>query len=180
VYKRQIADRAAVSKQTIYSHFTDKEGLFRALITHDIAESDSASHPLVASMAATDDLRRDLTDYAWAHLADVMQPDLLRMRRMLIGEAERFPDLAQAWYEAGPGVSCAIFPDWFTALDRRGLLAVEDPDLAAQHFNWLVLSIPLNRAMASRLDRPLYGRDELDRFADEAVRIFLAAYGPGS
>jgi TetR/AcrR family transcriptional regulator, mexJK operon transcriptional repressor len=48
--------------------------------------------------------------------------------------------------------------------------------VAADHFNWLVMSAPVNRAM-------LLGRDEapapaeLDRWAVEGVRTFLAAFG---
>lgn len=51
-----------------------------------------------------------------------------------------------------------------------------DPVLAAQYVNWLVLSIPLNKAMAYATDEPLFTAAELDAYADEAVRIFLAAY----
>jgi TetR/AcrR family transcriptional regulator, mexJK operon transcriptional repressor len=49
--------------------------------------------------------------------------------------------------------------------------------VAAAHFNWLVMSIPLNQAM-------LLGRDtapdpdELDRHADAGVRTFLRAHRP--
>jgi hypothetical protein len=67
---------------------------------------------------------------------------------------------------------------WFEALDQRGLLRVDDASLAAQHFNWLILSIPLNKAMASRLDQPLFSQRELEHYADSAVRVFLAAYRP--
>ena len=98
-------------------------------------------------MPHSNHVERDLRALARAHLADVMQPELLRMRRMLIGEAERFPDLAQAWYQAGPKRSYAIFATWSQALDERGLLRVSDPMLVAQHFNWLILSIPVNMAI---------------------------------
>jgi hypothetical protein len=51
-----------------------------------------------------------------------------------------------------------------------------DPLLAAQHLNWLVLSILLNKAMFHGSDTR-FTRHELNRYADEAVRVFLAAYG---
>lgn len=59
---------------------------------------------------------------------------------------------------------------------------MDDPLLAAQHFNWLILSFPLNKAMSSRLDAPIFTQHELEHYADEGVRLFLAAYGapPGS
>jgi TetR/AcrR family transcriptional regulator, mexJK operon transcriptional repressor len=60
--------------------------------------------------------------------------------------------------------------------DRRGLLRTPDPLLAAQHLNYLILSVPLNEAMFNGRDTP-YGRRLLNRYADEAVRVFMAAYG---
>ena len=47
--------------------------------------------------------------------------------------------------------------------------------LAAQHLNWLILAIPLNTALF-RGGETKFSRAELNRHADEAVRIFLAAY----
>ena len=44
-------------------------------------------------------------------------------------------------------------------------------------FNWLVLSIPVIKAMAVVGNHLLYTRAQLDGYADEGVRIFLAAYG---
>jgi AcrR family transcriptional regulator len=161
-----VAALAGVSKQTVYKHFVDKQQLFIDLITADIAQVEGPTHPLIEAMPESEDVERDLRAYARWHLANVMQPHLLRMRRVLIGEADRFPELAQAWYRSGPVRSCAIFARWFEALDRRGLLCVDDPQLAAQHFNWLVLSIPINQAMFSV---------DVDFAPDHAVRIFLAA-----
>ncbi|MFI6299777.1 TetR/AcrR family transcriptional regulator [Nonomuraea sp. NPDC050790] len=173
----EIAALAEVSKQTVYKHFADKQRLFTELITLDISQIDVEAHPLEAAMPDTDDLERDLREYARAHLAVVMRPHLLRMRRVLIGEADRFPDLARAWYENGPMRSSEMFAGWFEALGRRGLLDVPDPMLAAQHFNWLVLSIPLNRAMSVPVEAARYDEKELNHYADEGVRVFLAAYG---
>lgn len=125
-------------------------------------------------MPTSDQPHRDLGLFARDHLRLVMAPDLVRLRRMLIGEAERFPGLAAAWYANGPALTFEQFSTWFAVWDRRGILDVPDPHLAAQTFNWLVLSTPLNEAMA----RPDASSDaDLDRHADEGVRVFLAGYG---
>jgi TetR/AcrR family transcriptional regulator, mexJK operon transcriptional repressor len=176
----EVAAAAGVAKQTVYAHFTDKPRLFEELIRSDIAHSAGAAHPLVARMADSADAGGDLRRFARVHAADVMQPHLLRLRRMLMAEAERFPALAAAWYDAGPAESIAVFERWFTVWHRRGLLHAPDPHLAAEHFNWLVLSIPLNKAMSLPLDGtddPPFTPDQLDHYADEGVRVFLAAYG---
>lgn len=172
----EVAALARVSKQTVYKHFIDKQSLFVDFISADIAHVDARVHPLVEAIPVSDDVERDLSAFAREHLANVMQPELLRMRRVLIGEAERFPELAAAWYQNGPVRSCELFAGWFAALDRRAVLRVPDPMLAAEHFNWLVLSIPLNKAMSSRLEKPLYTAQQLDAYADAGVRTFLAAF----
>lgn len=171
-----VAARAAVSKQTVYKNFADKQRLFTEVITDDVGKVDEVTEARIAAMPDSGDIAADLQAYARRHLADVMQPARLRLRRTLIGEAERFPELARTWYASGPERSVAQFARWFAAWDRRGLLRAPDPVLAAQYFNWLVLSIPLNKAMAYATDEPLFTAAELDAYADEAVRIFLAAY----
>ena len=102
-----------------------------------------------------------------------MQPRVLQLRRLVIGEAGRFPELGRTFYERGPGRTLQALAEAFARLGGEGKLKLDDPELAAEHFNWLVMSIPLNQAM-------LLGDDEqpdLDRYADEGVRVFLAAYG---
>jgi AcrR family transcriptional regulator len=168
-----VAARAAVSKQTVYKHFVDKERLFTAIITGDIAETEALTQSLVDALPDTLDLERDLREFARRHVVEVMQPHLVRMRRILIGEADRFPELATTWYARGPERAHATFAGWFSTLAERGLLHVPDPLLAAEHFNWLILSIPMNRAMFSGVEEPA---DKLEYYADEAVRVFLAAY----
>jgi AefR-like transcriptional repressor, C-terminal domain len=41
----------------------------------------------------------------------------------------------------------ATLADGFQRVAERGHLRLDDPLLAAQRFNWLVLSVPLNTAM---------------------------------
>jgi TetR/AcrR family transcriptional regulator, mexJK operon transcriptional repressor len=171
-----VAARAAVSKQTVYKNFADKQRLFTEVITTDVGRVGAATQARISAMPDSTNVAADLKEFARWHLADVMQPARLRLRRTLIGEAERFPELAQAWYASGPEQSVAEFARWFSAWDARRLLRTPDPVLAAQYFNWLVLSIPLNKAMAYATDEPLFTAAELDAYSDEAVRIFLAAY----
>jgi AcrR family transcriptional regulator len=173
----EVAARASTSKRTVYEHFRDKQGLFAAVITGDILAAEQRSQDLIESLEASDDLESDLCAYARQHIAIVTQPHLLRLRRLVIGEAERFPDFASAWYASGPEREHATLARVFSTLADRGLLTVDDPLLAAQHFNWLILSIPLNTAMFRATDNH-FSPEELRRYADEGTRVFLAAYGP--
>ena len=168
-----VAAKAGVSKPTIYKHFGDKDRLFSATIEAEIADAESNTQALINALPTTQDLARDLRRFARAHVADVMQPQLVRMRRRLIGEAERFPDLAATWFRNGPARGHSTLAAVFSKLADRGLLSIEDPLVAAEQFNWLAL-IPLNRAMFF-ID-PI-GSRELQQAADRAVDVFLSAYG---
>ena len=99
-----------------------------------------------------------------------------RLRRLVIAEAARFPELGRVFYEQGPGRTIAALAATFDRLAERGLLHVPDPLLAANQFNWLILSAPLNRAMLLGEDRAP-DPAEIDRWAEDGVRAFLAAYG---
>jgi TetR/AcrR family transcriptional regulator, mexJK operon transcriptional repressor len=63
----------------------------------------------------------------------------------------------------------------FEQLAERGALDIDDPRLAAAHFNWLVMSIPLNQAMLRGTDEPA-SPEELDGYADAGVGAFVRAY----
>ncbi len=171
----EIAARAAVSKQTVYKHFADKESLFIELVTTTVREVSDPVHDEVLSLRDSGDVDADLRDLAHRQLTKVMQPQLLALRRLVIGEAARFPQLGRTFYDLGPGRTMATLATVFAQLTERGVLRVDEPSMAAEHFNWLIMSTPLNRAM-------LLGEDEapsaveLGRYADAGVRVFLAAY----
>jgi TetR/AcrR family transcriptional repressor of mexJK operon len=172
----EIAALAAVSKQTVYKHFADKESLFSAIVLGTVDEAGDPTHEEVLHLEDSGDVEADLRDLARRLLARVIQPRLLALRRLVIAEVGRFPELGRAFYERGPGRTIAALEAAFTRLAERGVLQLDDPRLAAEQFNWLIMSIPLNQAMLLGQNRPHDGAD-LDRYADGGVRVFLAAYG---
>ena len=76
-----------------------------------------------------------------------MTPRVMQLRRLVIGEVSRFPELAKVLYERGPMRAVAALAAAFERLAERGLLAIDDPMVAASQFNWLIMSAPLNQAM---------------------------------
>jgi TetR/AcrR family transcriptional repressor of mexJK operon len=171
----EIAALAAVSKQTVYKHFADKESLFSEIVVATVSEVSDPVHEEVRKLEHSDDLEADLRGLARKLLRMVIQPRILQLRRLVIGEAGRFPELGRTFYEQGPGRTITALAILFERLAERGVLQLDEPQLAAAHFNWLVMSSPLNRAMFLGDDRPP-ARAELNRYADAGVRAFLAAY----
>lgn len=170
----EIAAVAGVSKQTVYKHFDDKESLFSEIVISTVEEVAKPVHDEVLKLQDNGDLEADFRRLARQLLRRVMQPRILQLRRLVIGEAGRFPELGQTFYEQGLGRTIAALATVFERLADRGVLQPGDPLLAAAHFNWLVMSIPLNRAMLLGDEEPPAA--ELNRYADAGVRAFLAAY----
>lgn len=176
-----IAANAEVSKQTVYKNFADKEQLFTDIVLGVTRNSEAIIENLTSVLGSTDirttdDLREVLTELARRYLDGVLQPSVLALRRLVIAEAERFPDLARTYYEQAPARAIELIADHLHAFTERGLLQVGDPKLAAAHFAYLVLAIPQDRAQFCLGDQP--ATSELERIAAEAVRVFLAAYQP--
>jgi TetR/AcrR family transcriptional repressor of mexJK operon len=171
----QVAATAAVSKQTVYKHFSDKEALFREVVTNVVRARDTGiTAELLSAGDGTIDER--LQSFARKFLKGVMQPEVLKLRRLVIGEVGRFPELGQAFYDLGPGRAAEQLALALRESAVRRGLSLEDPNLAAEQLMWLILSIPLNQAMLLG-DENSFTDAALDRYADEGVRAFLRAYG---
>jgi TetR/AcrR family transcriptional regulator, mexJK operon transcriptional repressor len=107
-------------------------------------------------------------------LTIVMTPKLLQLRRLVIAEADRFPELGRALYDGGPGRAIAGLAVNIQRWADRDLLSISDAMVAATQFNWLVMGEPVNQAMF-RADYVL-SQAERVRHIEQAVRVFIAAY----
>jgi TetR/AcrR family transcriptional repressor of mexJK operon len=169
-----IAKLAAVSKQTVYKHFADKERLFADIVLATTDRID-AMVDLVADVPAdAASLEENLTRLGRQFLTALTRPEVLQLRRLIIANADSFPELGAAWYEQGFERVLATLAATFGHLADHGLLRVDDPLLAAHHFSGLLLWIPVNKAMFH--GGPQHTQAELDQYATAGTRAFLAAY----
>lgn len=172
----ELAELSQVSKQTVYAHFGSKEALFVELVSSMTGGAGDGLHDLDEMPAADGDVAGFLERYAIDELTVVMTPRLLQLRRLVIGEVGRFPELATALYENGPDRAIRSLAKVMTSLAERGLLAVDHPLEAATTFNWLVMGAPMNEAMLLG-DGAIPEPAALRRHAAHVTRVFLAAYG---
>lgn len=174
VTMNDIATTAGVAKQTLYAHFSSKEALFVELVTAiTTATGDLVADPEAPSDSGATEI---LVQHLSRQLDAVVEPRVLRVRRLVIGEVARFPALAEALWRHGPRHGIERIATLLTALQQRGLLRVDDVDTAAAQLNWLVMGEPVNLAMllGDAAVPPPAARDEHVR---AAVGVFLAAYG---
>jgi AcrR family transcriptional regulator len=175
----EVAATAAVSKQTVYKHFKDKEHLFAEIILGTNSDlADRLAHTYATALGQATDAGAALRGLARGFLGDLTRPDVLRLRRLVLAEADRFPAVCAAWFTDGFEKSLALLGESLSGLAERGLLReLPDPTLAAYHFAGLVMYKPMNQVMfAGTGAQP--AEAELQLIADRAVEVFLAAYGP--
>lgn len=171
-----IAAEARVSKRTIYNIFGGKEQLFREVLSEALAAAERFAKEVAVVLADTEDLETELKGLAVTLARTVVGGGrIVRVRRLLIGEAERFPELASNYYERAPGLVMDTLARAMRRLNERGLLEIDDPRLASEHFAFLVLGAPLDRALFAGSDQ-FPAVDELDYRAIKGVEVFLRAY----
>ena len=173
----EVAAVAGVSKQTVYKHFGSKEQLFLAVIHQAInGVLDEFFAVLATSFPRSDDLEGDLARLGRILLTRILDPQLMAIRRLVIAEVGRFPQLGRAWYESGPAALATALAESLRHLAERGQLVIDDPVAAASDFNWLVVSKPQNMVLFGVADSLTTA--EIEQFVTSAVRVFLAAYRP--
>ena len=172
----EIATTAGVSKQTVYNHFADKEQLFFEIVLATTDEIAEIVRLVASTLDDTSDLEKDLRRLAKILISALMDPKLLQLRRLVIANADRFPELGTAWYERGFERVLSTLASSFEQLAKRKLLRFSDSMLAANHFVGILLWIPVNRAMFTGNHTYYTGR-QLERYADAAVSAFLTGHG---
>lgn len=121
----EIADRAGVSKQTLYNHFPGKQQLFLEVVRESAA--------VLASTLTNSELnlREALVRWGESYRQQAFAPQGLAMHRLLVAEAPRIPELAREVFIAGPAVAHAHLVQVLSAAEARGELSMPDAAFAA-------------------------------------------------
>lgn len=166
-----IARAAGVSKATLYSYFPDKRLLFMEVARSECARQ--ADAPM--NLATCSSTPRQILRRAAGHILSVSLSDFgLRMFRICVAEADRFPDLGRQFYESGPLLIRGKIRDYLRSATARGELQVEDFDLAADQFAELCRADLVPRFLFN-IDAN-FTEEERSRIIEGAVDTFLARY----
>ncbi|GAA1015479.1 hypothetical protein STXM2123_5317 [Streptomyces sp. F-3] len=175
-----IATEAQVSTRTIYNHFENKEQLFTTVLI-DSSEQVAAAHEAMierhlGNMVSAADLEACLVGLA----KDWVRPlpefaDHFAIVARINAEGENFPaDLHDAWQKAGPLRVQRTLAARMARLAERGLLHVQDSELAAQHFVVLVT----NTWGRGRAGVDALSEADIHEIAAAGVHAFLHGYLP--
>ena len=166
-----VAKEAGVSKATVYAHFSGKEALFGAIVGDRCAAIAGQAEELAAHASSTDTALREV-GRLWMRF--LLHPDSMAIHRTVIAECARFPDLARAFYDAGPGTGRAWLARRMQEEQRRGRLRADaDPLTAADHLMGLLRGELYLRTV---LGGPASEEAAIGAAVDQAVDVFLRAY----
>jgi TetR/AcrR family transcriptional repressor of mexJK operon len=168
----RIAARAGVSKGTLYNYFGGKAEMFAAWMSLECERN--LAHVFDAG-ATEGDFETVLREIGLRMLRMMISPTGITVHRMAVSEAQKFPELARAYYDAGPARATQYMAAWLEAQTVAGHLAIPDPEFAAQQFFALCqtrLGILRNCGMLADV-----GESDVTRVVDAAVSMFLCYYG---
>jgi AcrR family transcriptional regulator len=164
----EIVSRVGGSKASLYSYFGSKQGLFwevAALLTDEFVSE------LAVPTAADADVASTLHSFGLRFLRGYLDPAGCRLLRTMIAEAQRFPDLAQRFFEHGPQRTRKVLSDYLGLQHTAGRLECPDPQTAATQFIELVKGAPHSRVLLSV--PPFSAGFNPDKHVAGAVRLFL-------
>lgn len=173
-----VAGRARVSKKTVYNVFGDKEQLFRAVVGQAIRTAEEYASGMAEALSGITEVEPQLRDAVVGMARTLLTGPVIRLRRLLIAEVDRFPEFAGEYYRRAPDRMMGVLAGTLARLDGLGRLDIDDADRAAEHLAFLAVGAGLDRALFRPTDRPAETLRTIDARANAGVDAFLAIYGP--
>jgi len=166
-----ISNEAGVSKQTVYSHFGCKEDLFAASI-----EAKCVEFNLGDALADLErPLKEALNDFALSLVELLKTDDVIKLSRILMARAAEPTELTEIAWQVSSRRTLTELQHYLERQVAGQKLAIDDCDLAARQFLSLI-----NGLWHKKLLMGLVSKDELDelpRYVESCVDLFLKSYG---
>lgn len=174
----QVAERAGVSRQTVYNRFGGKEALFRAMVRRHWGGMLSWADMVRSSLGnlTFDDPAAKLASIAGAIWRFAHEEDQIAFTRLVVAESRVRPWIGEEFYRFGKEPSLRALTDVLGVMHAQGALDCPRPDIAAQQFIGLIQEFaiwphvmaigPASEALPDR-----------ETVIAEAVATFLCRYG---
>ena len=164
----RVASEASIGLMTLYRHFRTKAVLFQVVM-----ETECAMATVVPDLQAvwTRPPHEALRTFGEAVITVLVSPRQLALRRLVIAEGGRFPELGRAWHDSGPARGRAEVADYVARRIRANEMAPTDTEAFARMYVGLLDRLPLARLMSLTSANP-------DEIATEAAEIVATMLGP--
>jgi AcrR family transcriptional regulator len=171
-----IAADAGVSKLTVYSHFGDKDNLFREVIRsriQDLLPEETYSYDPQA------DIRGTLLRVALTHAHLDCNPETVGTFRAILSDCRQGnPRYGKLIWEEGSVRTHGLMERLLAKAVDAGQLDIEDVTRAASQFLTLIKGNLMMRQMFGCAECPQSYAEEIESTARAGVEMFLRAYSP--
>ncbi len=167
----KIAQRAKISKLSIYRHFENKEALFSAAIAAHCHQF--APQALIEGVDGS--AEEQLMAVGSSLLRTLLSPDVRSVEAMVLADNTNQKSLSKLHYEAGPIHVITQIEALLRQLHSKAVLNVPEPLQSARLFAALFKGSDL--LMIARFDEARAEDDtEIESYCRSAVAMFIAAH----
>jgi len=167
----KVAQRAKISKLSIYRHFENKEALFSAAILARCQQF--APQTLFEDIDGS--VEEQLIAAGSSLLHTLLSPDVRSVEAMIVADKTNQKSLSKLHYEAGPTHVITQIEALLRRLHDKAVLNVPDPFQSARMFAALFKGSDL--LMIARFDEARANDDnEIESYCQSAVTMFMAAH----
>lgn len=169
----RIIAKAGGSKATLYKLFSGKTGLFHAILAR-AGERIAVPEQDWPVPHDHDGVRRVLEAFGRGIAETVLNEGIISLYRLAVESARVSPDLGRSYFDGGPRQAQAGFARLTAALQRAGLLQIDDHARAAHQFFGMILDFDHLTMSLGVSGAP--SKERLESLVHGAVDVFLAAY----
>lgn len=165
-----IAKNADVSKQTVYSHFGNKDDLFSASVEcrcESLHIGDLSQDDLSDPQVILYKLAKSFTDF-------ITSKEACAVHKICVFESTAYPQVSDIFYQAGPLKVTNDVTQLMANLHQQGFLKIENPKYAALQFLnmmkgelWMQIEYNTQERISSQ---------EVDKYLRDSVDFFIRGY----
>lgn len=166
---KQVAEKARVSKGTLYARYASKEALFSAVIERSVDQwSAEASQ---GDVLLTDNIEQRLRHHAATIATWLGRSDVLALQRLVLSVKDRFPALADVMRRRGYDYIVGLIADDIAQAASRDGRNLRDPEAVAR----LLVAGITGAHMQEGAD--LDGTPDLNAFSQRVVDVIVWGWG---
>lgn len=167
----EIARAAGVSKATLYSYFPDKRLLFSEVARIECNRQAEEALDVIGTDAPIEVVLHEAANRIVRFFLSEFGRQVFRI---CVSESYRFPELGRRFYESGPKLVRERMTKVLTPYVNRGILKIDDMELAANQFGELCKADLFVRNLCGVCNE--IHEADIERVVNGAVEMFLARY----
>lgn len=168
-----VSAEAGVSKLTVYSHFGDKDTLFKSAVQ---SKCEQQMPETVFVVARGTPIREALSRFGLSFHELLHSTEAIELHRMMIASAGHSTHLAELFFEAGPKRTLEGLERLLRKAVADGELDISNPAMAANHLLVLFKGLDHMRHLIGCCQTP--SKAQSREHIEGVVEFFMQAYQP--